>query len=179
MPMSDLEARLKETIADIPDFPKEGILFRDITTVLHDHGLFRKVIDHWSERYADAELDHIASIESRGFIFGAALAHHLGVSMSLVRKPGKLPREVYRAEYELEYGTDTLELHKDAMDEGARVLVIDDLLATGGTCKAAVDLVEKCGGEVYECTFLIELADLGGREKFAEQETYSIVTYGG
>ena len=172
-----LEARIKETIEDIPDFPEEGILFRDITPVLHDNELFREVTNHLTERYDGEGIDHIAAIESRGFIFGSALAHDLGVSMSLVRKPGKLPRDHYRVEYELEYGTDALELHKDATAPDSDVLIVDDLLATGGTCKAAIELIEKCGANVVECAFLIELAALGGRERFADYDVYSLAIY--
>lgn len=174
---TDLEARIKSTIREIPDFPEEGVLFRDITTVLHDNELFRDVTNAFTQRYWDAGLDHIAAIESRGFIFGSALAHDLGVSMSLVRKPGKLPRAHYRAEYELEYGTDVLELHEDATEPGSRVLVIDDLLATGGTCSAAVELVEMCGAEVVECAFLLELSDLGGRERIGDYDIFSLAIY--
>ena len=172
-----LESRIKETIRDIPDFPEEGILFRDITTVLHDNELFREVTNHLTERYRGQEIDHIAAIESRGFIFGAALAHDLGASMSLVRKPGKLPREHYRVEYELEYGTDALELHKDATAPGSNVVIVDDLLATGGTCAAAIELVEKCGANVVESAFLIELSDLNGRARFPDHDVYSLAIY--
>lgn len=174
---NELEARIKRTIRDIPDFPEEGVLFRDITTVLHDNELFREVTNRFTERYTGASVDHIAAIESRGFIFGSALAHDLGVSMSLVRKPGKLPRDHYRVEYELEYGTDALELHEDAMEPGARVVVVDDLLATGGTCSAAVELVEMCGSEVIECAFLLELSDLDGRERVGDVDTFSLAVY--
>lgn len=174
---NELEARIKETIRDIPDFPEEGVLFRDITTVLHDNELFRSVTNRFTERYTGEDIDHIAAIESRGFIFGSALAHDLGVSMSLVRKPGKLPREHYRVEYELEYGTDALELHKDATDPDSRVVIVDDLLATGGTCAAAAELVEKCDSEVVECAFLLELSDLDGRERIGDYDVFSLAIY--
>lgn len=176
-PDPDLERRIKEIIDDIPDFPEEGILFRDITPLLHDSGMFRAVVDFFADRYAARGIDHIAAIESRGFIFGAALAHALGDSMSLIRKPGKLPRETHRVEYELEYGTDTLEIHTDAVAPDSDVVIIDDLLATGGTCRAAIDLVEKCGANVVECAFLLELADLKGREKFPDHDVLSLAIY--
>jgi adenine phosphoribosyltransferase len=176
-PDPDLERRIKEIIDDIPDFPEEGILFRDITPLLHDSGMFREVVDFFADRYADRGIDHIAAIESRGFIFGAALAHALGDSMSLIRKPGKLPRDVHRVEYELEYGTDVLEIHTDAVAPDSDVVIIDDLLATGGTCKAAIDLVEKCGANVVECAFLLELSDLEGRAKFPDQDVLSLAIY--
>jgi len=178
--MSDsetLESRVREAVVSVPDFPEEGSLFRDMTPVLHDHRLFGEVTDYFRRRYQGEGIDQIAAIESRGFIFGSALAPSLGVGMSLVRKPGKLPREVHRTEYELEYGTDTLEIHVDAIDEGDRVVVIDDLLATGGTCKASVDLVESCGGEVVECGFLIELGGLDGRDKLSGYDVHSLVEY--
>lgn len=175
--MNDLEPRLKSAIETIPDFPEEGVLYRDITPILQDHGLLQEVTYHFCERYSRSELDRLAAIESRGFLFGAAIAHELGVGLSLVRKPGKLPREVHRAEYELEYGTDTLEIHTDAVDEGDRVLVIDDLLATGGTARAAMELVEACGGEVHECAFVIELESLEGRDQLESHDIYSLVTY--
>ncbi len=175
--MNDLEARIKSAIADIPDFPEEGILFRDITPLLHDHGLYHEVIDHWAQRYRNHDIDYVAGIESRGFIFGAALAFHMGVSLALIRKPGKLPRETHTVEYELEYGTDTLEIHRDALEPGASVVVIDDLLATGGTASAGCTLVERCGAEVFELTFLLELAGLEGRTKLTDWDIHSLAIY--
>jgi adenine phosphoribosyltransferase len=174
---SDLQTRLRSTIAEIPDFPEEGVLYRDITPILEDHGLFRELIYHFCERYSSSDLDRIAAIESRGFLFGSAIAHELGVGLSLVRKPGKLPREVHRVEYELEYGTDALEIHTDALESSDRVLVVDDLLATGGTAGATVELVEACGADLVEMAFVIELADLGGREHLDDYDVHSIVTY--
>lgn len=176
---SAIERRIKDAVREIPDFPEDGVLYRDITPILHDNELFRDVTNHLTERCQGEGIDHIAAIESRGFIFGSALAHDLGVSMSLVRKPGKLPREHHRVEYELEYGTDALELHKDAVAPGSKVLVVDDLLATGGTARASIELVEKCGAEVAECAFIIELADLEGRSRFADYEVYSAAIYDG
>lgn len=175
--MSDLEIRLESTIATIPDFPEEGVLYRDITPVLQDHALFRDVIRHWGERYSGDSIEAVAAIESRGFPFGSALAYELGVGLSLVRKPGQLPREVHRVTYELEYGTDTLELHTDAFEEGDRVLVVDDLLATGGTAQAAAELVDACGADVHEMAFVIELLDLEGRERLRAEDVCSLVTY--
>ena len=176
---SAIERRIKDAVREIPDFPEDGVLYRDITPILHDNELFRGVTDHLTDRYQGEGIDHIAAIESRGFIFGSALAHDLGVSMSLVRKPGKLPREHHRVEYELEYGTDALELHKDAVAPGSKVLVVDDLLATGGTARASIELVEKCGAEVAECVFIIELSDLEGRARFADHDVYSLTMYDG
>lgn len=175
--MDDLAERVEASIATIPDFPEEGVLYRDITPLLHDHALFRDVTDHFRDRCADRDIDRIAAIESRGFLFGAPLAHAMDVSLALVRKPGKLPRETFEFSYELEYGSDTLELHRDALEEGDRILVVDDLLATGGTARAATQLVEKGGGEVVECAFLIELSDLEGREHIGDYDVYSLVEF--
>ncbi len=176
---TDLEGRIKSAVHEIPDFPEEGVLYRDITPILHDHELFCDVTARLGERYAGRGIEQVAAIESRGFIFGSALAHELGVGMSLVRKPGKLPRDHHRVEYELEYGTDVLELHEDAAERGEKVLIVDDLLATGGTCRAAIELVERCGAEVIECAFVLELADLAGRERLGDYPTYSLAVYGG
>jgi adenine phosphoribosyltransferase len=176
---SAIERRIKDAVREIPDFPEEGVLYRDITPILHDNELFRDVTNHLTERYQGEGIDHIAAIESRGFIFGSALAHDLGASMSLVRKPGKLPRAHHRVEYELEYGTDALELHEDAVAPDSNVLVVDDLLATGGTARASIELVEKCGAEVAECAFIIELADLEGRSQFGDYDVYSLAIYDG
>ncbi|MFB6265061.1 MAG: adenine phosphoribosyltransferase [Bradymonadaceae bacterium] len=177
MTTGELETRLKSAIRNVPDFPEEGVTYRDITPILHDVELFHDLTMHFRDRYDGEEIDHVAAIESRGFIFGGALAQALDTSMSLVRKPGKLPRETYTVEYELEYGTDTLELHTDAMSEGAQVLVVDDLLATGGTCRAANRLVERAGGEIVECAFVIELTSLGGRDRLTGWDVHSLATY--
>lgn len=168
---------LKKAIRAIPDFPKKGIVFRDITTLIADGALFRKAVDILADRYRDAKIDAVVSIESRGFIFGAAVAYSLGAGVVPVRKPGKLPHETHDATYELEYGTDTLEIHRDAFAAGSRVLLIDDLLATGGTCAATVELVEKLGGEIAGIAFLIELSFLKGREKLKGKDVFSIVKY--
>lgn len=156
---------IRRKIRNIPDFPKKGIVFRDITTLIKDGPAFREVIDYFYDQFKDDKIDYVAAIESRGYIFGAPLAYKLGAGLVIIRKPGKLPAEVERAEYALEYGTDALEIHKDAVETGKRVLIIDDLLATGGTVTAAAELVTRLGGKVAGLAFMIELADLGGRAK--------------
>lgn len=175
--METLEARIKASIRDIPDFPKEGIIFKDITPFLNDPELFREVIDHLVERYTGRDIDHIVAIESRGFLFGAPLAYAMGVGLSLVRKPGKLPHDTHSVDYALEYGTDCVEMHIDGVDDASRVLVIDDILATGGTAAATCDLVERCGANVVECGFLIELGFLGGRDKLVGHEVFALAEY--
>ncbi len=168
---------IKEKIREIPDFPKEGILFRDITTLLKDPEAFSYVADELVKRYKDKDIDMIAGIESRGFLFGTILANRLGKGFVLIRKPGKLPAETVSAEYELEYGTDKIEMHVDALDNGKNVLLVDDLLATGGTMKAACELVERAGGRVVECSFLVELSDLKGKDRLKGYDTFSMVVY--
>ena len=168
---------LKECIRNIPDFPKQGILFRDITTVLNDKEKFKKIIDVLSERYADKKIDAVVAVESRGFIFGGPLAYNLGAGIVPVRKKGKLPCKTFSATYALEYGEDTLEIHQDAFKPGARILLIDDLLATGGTLSATIELVKKLKGEIIEAAFLIELSDLNGRAKLKDLPVYSMVQY--
>lgn len=168
---------LKSLIRDIPDFPKPGILFKDITTLLKDHVAFQRVIDKFSAFYQEEEIDKVVGIESRGFIFGAPLAYNLGAGFVPVRKPGKLPSDIYEATYDLEYGKDTLNIHQDAIAPGQRVLLVDDLLATGGTMGAAVELVKRLGGIVVGIAVLVELADLKGREKLAGQSVLSLITY--
>jgi adenine phosphoribosyltransferase len=155
---------IKSKIRNIPDFPQEGIIFRDITTLIQDPEGLRLVIDELAERYSSKEIDIIAGIEARGFTIGTALAYKLGKGFVLVRKAGKLPHTTVSYEYDLEYGTDRIEIHTDAIKSGAKVLVIDDLLATGGTSIAAAKLVEKIGGEVVEMAFIVDLPDVGGRE---------------
>ena len=159
---------VKKIIRDIPDFPKEGIIFKDITTVLKDSEGLKRTIDYLTEQYKDKNIDYVAGIESRGFIFGTPLAYNLGAGFVVVRKPGKLPAEVESITYELEYGTDTLEIHKDAIETGKRVLIIDDLLATGGTACAACDLVQQIGGDVVGIAFVIEIDGLGGRARLPQ-----------
>lgn len=154
---------LKDYIRNIPDFPKPGIIFRDITTALKKPDVFRQIIDEIYFNFKDEDIDYIAAIESRGYLFGAPLAYKLGAGLVIIRKPGKLPSKVERIEYELEYGTDSLEIHQDAVEPGKRVLVVDDLLATGGTICTACKLIEKIGGIVAGTAFLIELDNLKGK----------------
>lgn len=154
---------LKDYIRNIPDFPKPGIIFRDITTALKKPDVFRQIIDEIYFNFKDEDIDYIAAIESRGYLFGAPLAYKLGAGLVIIRKPGKLPSKVERIEYELEYGTDSLEIHQDAVEPGKRVLVVDDLLATGGTICAACKLIEKIGSIVAGTAFLIELDNLKGK----------------
>ena len=154
---------LKDYIRNIPDFPKPGIIFRDITTALKKPNVFRQIIDEIYFNFKDENIDYIAAIESRGYLFGAPLAYKLGAGLVIIRKPGKLPSKVERIEYELEYGTDSLEIHQDAVEPGKRVLVVDALLATGGTICAACKLIEKIGGIVAGTAFLIELDNLKGK----------------
>lgn len=168
---------LAALIRNVPDFPVPGIQFKDITTLLQNKVAFRRVIELLVERYAGQRIDVVAGIESRGFIFSAPLAYELGTGMVPIRKPGKLPADTYQVEYALEYGTNTLEIHRDAFEPGARVLIVDDLLATGGTVQAACDLVEKAGGKVAELVFLVELTFLNGREKLQPYPIFSLVQY--
>ena len=168
---------LKNHIRNIPDFPKKGILFRDITTLIGDKERFKEVIDVLVKRYSDKKIDAVVAIEARGFVFGGALAHKLGAGMVPVRKKGKLPYKTISASYSLEYGKDTLEIHEDAIMPGARVLLIDDLLATGGTMSAVIELVKKLKGEIVEIAFIIELSDLKGRANLKGFPVYSMVKY--
>lgn len=173
---SQIEA-LRSTIRSIPDFPKKGILFRDITPLLQNPGVFRSTIDLFSSRYSRFDVDSIVSIESRGFILGSALAYRLGIGFVPVRKPNKLPGETISESYSLEYGEDTLEIHSDAVRPGQRVLIVDDLLATGGTAGAVARLVERLGGSVVELAFLIELSFLNGRKSLSPRPVYSLIDY--
>ncbi len=168
---------LRSLIRDVPDFPKPGIVFKDITTLTKDPDGFRAAVDEIAARYADANVDLIVGIESRGFVFGAAVAYKMGLGFVPARKPGKLPGPTVSAEYELEYGTDALEIHQDAIGEGQRVLIVDDLLATGGTAAATAKLVSGLGGEIIAIAFLIDLAFLGGRDKLAGYEVFSLIEY--
>lgn len=174
--MDSLEAAVKATIRDVPDFPKPGILFKDITPILSEPALFQQITDHLAARYRDQQIDVVVGMESRGFLFGAPLALALGAAFAPARKPGKLPYESIAVSYDLEYGSATLELHIDALAKGRRVLIIDDLLATGGTAKATAELIEKLGGQVIEFAFLVELAFLGGRSALSA-DVYAIATY--
>ncbi len=164
-------------IRDVPDFPKEGIIFKDITPVLKDADNFAALIDRMAMKWQDMNIDYVVGAESRGFIFGAPLALKLKAGFIPVRKPGKLPYRRMSESYELEYGSDTLEIHEDAIEKGSRVLITDDLLATGGTCAAVVRLVEKLGGEVKGIAFLIELDFLRGRDKMKGYEIDSVIHY--
>jgi len=169
--------QLKKLIREVPDFPKPGILFYDITTLLKDKAGLKGVIDGFSSHYAGVTPDAILGIEARGFIFAPALAYALGSGFVPVRKPGKLPAERARVSYDLEYGQDTLEIHRDAVHPGSSVLIVDDLLATGGTAKAAARLVEDLGGKVAGIGVLVELTFLGGREKLAGYDVFSLLQY--
>jgi adenine phosphoribosyltransferase len=166
----------KAYIRDIPDFPKPGVIFRDITPLLADGEAFRAVVDRVSEPYR-GRIDMVLGIESRGFIIGAAVAYALRAGFAVVRKPGKLPALTFAAQYALEYGNDTLEIHRDAFGHPCRVLIVDDLLATGGTARAAIELVKRLGGEVVACAFVIELAALKGRERLHPHAVSSLLQY--
>jgi len=168
---------LKALIRDIPDFPKPGILFRDITTLLGDPAGLRYSIDTLASKIEDWQPEYIVGMESRGFIFGAALAYKLGIGFIPIRKPGKLPAAVYSVEYALEYGTDKLEIHQDAAPPGSRISIVDDLIATGGTAAATAKLVREIGGDLVGCAFLIELDDLDGRSHLPDVPIVSLVHY--
>ena len=168
---------LRKLIREVPDFPKKGINFYDITTLLKDSEGLKQTIDALAAEYAGESIDTVIGVESRGFIFAAPLAYHLGAGFVPVRKPKKLPAEKVSISYDLEYGQDTLEMHKDAVGEGHRVLLVDDLLATGGTAKATVDLVEGLGGKIVGLLFVVELAFLKGRDKFNGYDVRSLVSY--
>lgn len=172
-----MEKKLKRVIKDVPDFPKQGIVFKDLTPIFKDKKLFKSLIDYLYKKYKNKRLDAIVAIESRGFIIGSPLAYKLKVPFIPARKPGKLPRETYKVTYSLEYGTDGLEIHRDALSKGNRVLIIDDLLATGGTVNAVVSLIEQAGAEVLEIAFIVELDFLKGREKLQGRKIFSIVHY--
>jgi adenine phosphoribosyltransferase len=168
---------LKSLIRDIPDFPKPGILFRDITTLLRDREGLRYTLDTLAEKCSGLSADYIVGMESRGFLFGVPLAYKLGIGFIPVRKPGKLPAAINFVEYELEYGTDRLEMHQDAMEPGSRVLVVDDLMATGGTAAATVQLLQQAQCEIVGFAFIIELRDLGGRQKLPDVPIVTLVEY--
>ena len=170
---------IKEQVRKVPDFPKKGIVFLDITTAIKNPDTLNKMIDFLYEEYKDKKIDYVAGIESRGFIFGTPLACKLGAGFVPVRKPNKLPAETVSESYELEYGTDSIEIHKDAVEAGKRVLIVDDLLATGGTATAACNLFKKVGAEVVASAFVIELCDLNGRKKIEDTgvEVVSMLKY--
>jgi adenine phosphoribosyltransferase len=169
--------QLKSKIRHVPDFPKAGILFYDVTTLLQDPIGFRSAVDSLSTPFEGGGIEVVVGIESRGFIFGAAVADRIGAGFSPVRKPGKLPSRTISATYDLEYGTDSLQIHDDAIRPGQRVLIVDDLLATGGTAKAASDLVTRLGGEVHALAFLIELVALKGRDRLPGHRVHTVLQY--
>jgi adenine phosphoribosyltransferase len=171
------EMNLKDYIRAIPDFPKPGILFRDITPLLSNAAAFRECIGRFADQYRDAKIDTIVAAEARGFIFAAPLAVELGVAFVPVRKPGKLPYDTHSHSYDLEYGSDTLEMHTDAVASGQRVLVVDDLLATGGTVEACCKLLTRTDAVIVGCAFCIELADLPGRDRLKDYPVFSLLTY--
>ncbi len=173
-----MKSYVESKIRDIVDFPKKGIVFRDITTAVKDARALREIIDFLTEQYKDKKIDYVVGIESRGFIFGSALAYNLGAGLVLIRKPGKLPAETISQSYELEYGTDKIEMHKDAIEPGKNVLIIDDLLATGGTVDASIKLLKQTGANIVSAAFVIELSDLKGRERLSEDiEVVSMIKY--
>jgi adenine phosphoribosyltransferase len=172
-----MNIELLQKIRSVPDFPKKGIVFRDITTLIRDKNAFQQTVDLLADRYRHAGIDKVVSIEARGFIFGAPLAYVLHTGFVPVRKPGKLPATVMRQEYSLEYGTDAIEMHTDAIVPGENVLLLDDLLATGGTIRAACDLVQRAGGHIVGLAFLIELSFLHGRDRLKEYDVYSVLEY--
>ena len=166
MNTTDVVANVKSKIRSVNDFPKKGIIFRDITTALKEPEVLKEMIDYLCDQFKDVKIDYIAGIESRGFIFGMPMAYKLNAGFVPIRKPNKLPAETLSQEYQLEYGTDKIEIHTDAIKEGDNVLIVDDLLATGGTAEAACKLINKTGGKLVGIAFLIELEDLKGRDKF-------------
>ena len=170
---------IKSKVRSIPDWPIEGVIFRDITTLLHDPRAHREVCAIFYERYANQQIDKIVGIDARGFLFGSVLAYKLDIGFVPIRKKGKLPYRTISESYTLEYGEETVEIHADALSENERVVIIDDLMATGGTIAAAVNLVEKLGGEIVECAFVLELPDLGGKAKLNGQKVFSIVEFEG
>jgi adenine phosphoribosyltransferase len=168
---------LASMIRDVPDFPKEGIIFKDITTLAKNPEAFREVIDILAEHYADEEIDVVVAVEARGYIFGAPLAYKLGAGFTPIRKEGKLPAETVQEEYELEYGTDSVEVHRDGIEPGQGVLIVDDLIATGGSAAATARLVERLGGEVVGIAFVIELTFLNGVDKLKDYDVFTIIQY--
>lgn len=168
---------LKNSIRDILDFPKKGIIYKDITTLLADGRHFHRMVDLIAHRYIGKDVDQIVGVEARGFILGAALAYKLGAGITLVRKPGKLPSKTRKIAYGLEYGTDTLEIHEDAFKPGTKVIIADDLLATGGTVSAVVDLVEGLDADILECCFMTELNFLEGRKRLPEGKVFSLLQF--
>jgi adenine phosphoribosyltransferase len=175
------EARdyIKSKVRSIPDWPIKGVIFRDITTLLLDPPAFKQICTIFYDRYVNEKIDKIVGIDARGFLFGSVLAYKLDIGMIPIRKNGKLPYKTISESYTLEYGEEIIEIHEDAIEKGERVVVIDDLMATGGTISAAANLVEKLGGEIFECSFVLELPDLTGREKLGNRKVFSIVEFEG
>ena len=170
---------LKNTIRSIPDFPIKGIIFRDITTLMQNPDAFNEACNQLYERYKDMKIDKVAGIDARGFVFGAVLAYRLNVGFVPVRKKGKLPFKAISEKYSLEYGTAEVEIHEDAIAKGEKVVIIDDLIATGGTVAAAIKLVERLGGEIVECAFVVELPDLKGRDLIKGKNIFTLVEFEG
>lgn len=168
--------RLETLIRDVPDFPQPGIIFKDITPILQDPQGLREAVDAMAEPFRGRDIDVIVGLESRGFIFGAPIAYSMGLGLALVRKQAKLPADKIHIEYDLEYGSNVFEIHRDAIQPGQRVMIVDDLLATGGTMRASIDLVERLGGEVAGLTFLVELSFLNGRQKLQNYDIHSVIT---
>ncbi len=169
--------KLKESIRNIPDFPKKGILFKDITTLCKDPLSFQRTVDLLGHRYVGKGIELVVGVEARGFVIGAALAYKIGAGVVLVRKPGKLPHKTHKTTYSLEYGEDSLEIHQDAINKGQKVIIADDLLATGGTAGAVVELVRDMGADIRECAFIIELEELKGREKLGGVPIFSLLKF--
>ena len=170
---------IKSKVRSIPDWPIKGVIFRDITTLLLDPPAFKKICSIFYDRYANEKIDKIVGIDARGFLFGSVLAYKLDIGMIPIRKNGKLPYNTISESYTLEYGEEVIEIHEDAIKKGERVVIIDDLMATGGTISAAANLVEKLGGDIVECAFVLELPDLKGREKLGSRKVFSIVEFEG
>lgn len=170
---------IKSKVRSIPDWPIKGVIFRDITTLLEDPKAFKAICKIFYNRYVDQKVDKIVGIDARGFLFGAVLAYELEISLVPVRKKGKLPYKTISESYTLEYGEETIEIHEDAISRGDRVVIIDDLMATGGTIAASAALVEKLGGNILECAFVIELPDLKGREKLGNRKSFAIIEFEG
>ena len=170
---------LKETIRSIPDWPIKGVIFRDLTTLMQNPQAFKESCDILYDRYKDMDIDKIVGIDARGFVFGAVLAYKLGIGFVPVRKKGKLPWKTSQETYSLEYGEDTLEIHEDAVKKGEKVIIVDDLIATGGTVGATVKLVKKLGADIIECAFIVELPDLKGRDQIQDCKVYSITQFEG
>jgi adenine phosphoribosyltransferase len=170
---------IKSVIRTVPNWPVDGVMFRDITTLIQDPAAFRATCDAFHNRYRDWDIDKIVAIDARGFIFGAVLSYQLGVGMVPVRKKGKLPAKTISQSYTLEYGSSTVEMHSDSIAPGERVLIVDDLIATGGTIEATIKLVEQLGGEVLECAFVVELPDLHGRDRIPKYKVFALTEFEG